>query len=368
VKIEKIRKNSDIYTKVKELADFLDISETKIITNSVIFGIYKYWIPYKENLRKLDKEESYSMEVTDELQESTDSLKILIESDFEKLQHLSQFEEELEKKYLNKPFPSSEEYRRELLDIIEKFSTEEEKEEEPKETPKIPKEKQIEPEEKILKPIKQKRLIFSTNLLYSLHKHGLYIFSAVMISSLLLISFWVSFPYFQMLSKLEATLTILSIVFFLSIIIGIFYYRSFPTLEKWQITRIVREFHRKNPDRIFKNPTERTIVLAGYIQTKYANYAPEDQKKVRHWKIPEDPSMREKPKKYIRDIIIYVCVIVVITPLLLSFWIPLLQMHYLERWEWIADHSWIYLITWGFLPFDIIAIILLYHHLRYKAN
>lgn len=308
------------------------------------------------------------MEVTDELQESTDSLKTLIESDFEKLQHLSQFEEKLEKKYLNKPFPSSEDYRKELLDIIENFSIEEEKEEEPKEIPKIPEEKQIGPEEKIIKPIKQKRLVFSTNLLYNFHKHGLFIFSAVMISSLLLISVWVSFPYFQMLSKLEATLTILSIVFFLSSIIGIFYYRSFPTLEKWQITRIIREFHGNNPDRIFKNPTERTQALAGYIQIKYAKYAPEEQKEVRHWKIPEDPKMRDKPKKFIRDIILYVSVIVVITPLLLSFWIPLLQMHYLERWEWIADHSWIYLITWGFLPFDIIAIILLYQHLRYKAN
>ncbi|MBA7708078.1 hypothetical protein ES703_116965 [subsurface metagenome] len=368
MKIEKIKKNSDIYAKIKELADFLDIGETKIITNSVIFGFYKYWILYKKNLRKLDNKELYSMEVTDELQESTDSLKTLIESDFEKLQHLSQFEEKLEKKYLNSPFPSSEEYRRELLDIIEKFSIEEEKEEEPKETLKKPEEKQIGPKEKILKPIKQKRLAFSPNLLYTLHKHGLYIFSAVMISSLLLISVWVSFPYFQMLSKLEATLTILSIVLFLSLIIGIFYYRSFPTLEKWQITRIIREFHKNNPDRIFKNPTERTIVLAGYIQTKYASYAPEEQKKARYWKIPEDPKMREKPKKFIRDIILYVSVIVVITPLLLSFWIPLLQMQYLERWEWIVDHSWIYLITWGFLPFDIIAIVLLYQHLRYKSN
>jgi len=302
------------------------------------------------------------------LQESTNSLKTLIESDFEKLQHLSQFEEKLEKKYLNSPFPSSEEYRRELLDIIEKFSIEEEKEEEPKETLKKPEEKQIGPKEKILKPIKQKRLAFSPNLLYTLHKHGLYIFSAVMISSLLLISVWVSFPYFQMLSKLEATLTFLFIAFLFSLFIGIFYYRSFPTLGKWQITRIVREFHKNNPDRIFKNPTERTKVLAGYIQTKYATYAPEEQKEARHWKIPEDPKMREKPKKFIRDIILYVSVIVVITPLLLSFWIPLLQMQYLERWEWIVDHSWIYLITWGFLPFDIIAIVLLYQHLRYKSN
>jgi len=346
----------------------LDISETKIIANSVIFGFYKYWIPYKENLRKLDNKELYSMKVTDELQEPTNSLKTLIESDFEKLQYLSQFEEKLEKKYSNSPFPSSEEYSRELLNIIENFSIEEEKEKEPKETPRIPEEKQIRPKEKILIPIKQKRLVFSTNLLYSLHKHGLYIVLAVMISSLLLISVWVSFPYFQLLSKVEATLTILFIVLFLSLFIGLFYYRSFPTLEKWQITRIVREFHKKNPDRIFKNPTERTKVLAGYIQTKYATYAPEEQKKARHWKIPEDPKMRDKPKKFIRDIIIYVSVIVVITPLLLSFWISLLQMHYLERWEWIADHSWIYMLTWGLLPFDLIAIVLFYQHLRYKSN
>jgi len=125
MKTEELITDEKIYSKIKELVDFLDISETKIITNSVIFGVHKYWIPYKENLRKLDKKGLYSMEVTDELQESTNSLKTLIESDFEKLQHLSQFEENLEKKYLNSPFPSSEEYRRELLDIIEKFSIEE---------------------------------------------------------------------------------------------------------------------------------------------------------------------------------------------------------------------------------------------------
>ncbi|GAG88246.1 unnamed protein product, partial [marine sediment metagenome] len=45
--------NEGIRAKIKELANFLDISESKIITNSVIFGFYKYWIPYKKNLRKL---------------------------------------------------------------------------------------------------------------------------------------------------------------------------------------------------------------------------------------------------------------------------------------------------------------------------
>jgi len=348
--------NKEMYSKIEELRDFLDIEESKIINNSMIFGLHKYWVPYKEKISKLHSKKSYKKEVTDELYEFKNDLKRIIDADSKITKNLTKIEKEFEKKYSYDSFSSINEYCVELLTFIKNSSIEkvEETEKVIEEHPKI------EPELKYKKE-KKKRSEHPKprNYIYFLYKHTLFLFLAAILSFIVVISIWSSFPYVLSLSALESSLIIVLVGFIIFSFIGLFYYRSFPSLDKWQIRRIIREFSKKYPLKIFKNPTERNQALAGYIQSKYSKDGNIETQEATHYIVPEDLNMRERYGKFTKDRVILAMIFIIIITILLGIWIPLFLMHYLERWQWIANNIWVYLVTWLLIPAAIIDFILL---------
>ena len=194
--------------------------------------------------------------------------------------------------------------------------------------------------------------------LYFIHKHGLYILLTTVINFLMFIAFWTSIPEFQVLLEYQLVIAMIAIGLFIYLIFGLFYYRSFPTLEVWKLTRIVREFNKLYPKRIYKNPTERIQVLTGYIQSKYPK-DPNEGIQGNYSKNFKDIDLIRKFGKFTKDNIILSCILICISIILAIIWMPLFLMHYLERWALLATNLWVYPVTWVLIALVIIDLFLL---------
>ncbi len=57
--------HEEINQRIKELSDILSIDDSRLTNASIIFGLYKYLLPYQKRRDKLHKEKVYKQ--TDEI-------------------------------------------------------------------------------------------------------------------------------------------------------------------------------------------------------------------------------------------------------------------------------------------------------------
>ena len=109
--------HKEINQRIEELSDFLGVDDSKVTNASIIFGFYKYLLPYQKRRDSLHKESVYKK--IDEIDELKNKIKSQIESDYDIIDNLKKFEEEFEERYQDKTFTTSIEWRNELLDYLE---------------------------------------------------------------------------------------------------------------------------------------------------------------------------------------------------------------------------------------------------------
>ena len=109
--------HEEINQRIEELSDFLGVDDSKVTNASIIFGLYKYLLPYQKRSGRLHKEKVYKK--TDEITEFKNNLKSQIESDYDMIEDLEKVEKEFENRYQDKTFTSSEEWRDGFLTYLE---------------------------------------------------------------------------------------------------------------------------------------------------------------------------------------------------------------------------------------------------------
>ena len=107
----------EINQRIEELSNVLGVDKSVVTNASIIFGLYKYLLPFQRQRDKLDKEELYKK--TDEIYDFKNNLKSQIESDYDVIRHLKKTEEEFKIRYQDKVFTTSEEWRDEFLNYLE---------------------------------------------------------------------------------------------------------------------------------------------------------------------------------------------------------------------------------------------------------
>lgn len=109
--------NEEVYQRIEELSDFLNIDEYKVANVSIIFGLYKYMLPYQERISKLSEQKIHKL--TDDITEFRHNLKAQIEFDYNTIENLKKVERDFEVKFQDKLFSDSEEWRKQFLVHLE---------------------------------------------------------------------------------------------------------------------------------------------------------------------------------------------------------------------------------------------------------
>lgn len=168
----------------------------------MIFGLYKYLLPYQGTLIKLSDMDLHKS--TDELYEFKTNLQNQIESDYKTIENLKKIENDFEDKFQGKLFTDPEEWRKEFFKYLEspldqKVEQVEEIEEKKKVMFTILKRKLVrnKPEKK---KIKKERYETPTRLLPRA-KLGMYLFFPSVIILMLFIFNWMFFPELRLLHE-----------------------------------------------------------------------------------------------------------------------------------------------------------------------